>query len=109
MDEDFDTYSLDPEKGIDASYDLDKLRENAISRIQKYSGNVWTDHNVHDAGIAILEQLCFAIADISYQFGQIADFDALDDILKQSPFFQQNPSKQQQTRINLKDFTQAIL
>lgn len=109
MDEDFDTYSLDPEKGIDASYDLDKLRENALSRIQKYSGNVWTDHNVHDAGIAILEQLCFAIADISYQFGQIANFDALDDILKQSPFFQQNPSERQQTRINLKDFTQALL
>jgi len=109
MDEDFDTYSLDPEKGIDPSYDLEKLRENAISRIQKYSGNVWTDHNVHDAGIVILEQLCFAIADISYQFGQIADFDTLDDILKQSPFFQQNPSESQQTRINLKDFTQAIL
>ena len=109
MEDAFDTYSLDPEQRIDPSYDLEQLRENAISRIQKYSGKVWTDHNVHDAGIAILEQLCFAIADISYQFGQLADFDALDDILKQSPFFQQTPSESQQTRVNLKDFTAAIL
>ncbi len=109
MEESFDTYSLDPEQNLDPSYDLEQLRENAIARIQKYSGKVWTDHNVHDAGIAILEQLCFAIADISYQFGQLADFDALDDILKNSPYFQQNPSERQQTRVNLKDFTSAIL
>ncbi len=109
MEESFDTYSLDPEKTLDPYFDLEKLRENAIARIQKYSGKVWTDHNVHDAGIAILEQLCFAIADISYQFGQLADFDALEDILQHSPFFQQNPTERQQTRINLKDFTAAIL
>ena len=54
MEDAFDTYSLDPEQRIDPSYDLEQLRENAISRIQKYSGKVWTDHNVHDAGIAIL-------------------------------------------------------
>lgn len=108
MAEETQAYYLNPDLELDSHFDLDKLREDAIARIQKYSGNVWTDHNVHDAGIAILEQLCFAIADISYQFAQLADFDSLDSIVGKSPYFQQSPDYQS-TRINLKDFNRAIL
>jgi hypothetical protein len=43
------------------------LRQQGIELIQQLSGNVWTDYNLHDPGITILEQLCYAITDLSYR------------------------------------------
>jgi hypothetical protein len=31
------------------------------------AGKIWTDHNLHDPGITILELLCYAITDLSYR------------------------------------------
>src|SRR5690606_20918248 len=31
------------------------------------SGKIWTDHNVHDPGITILEMLCYALMDLGYR------------------------------------------
>ena len=41
------------------------LREEGLKHIRALGGNLWSDHNVGDPGITMLEVLCVAIADIS--------------------------------------------
>ena len=53
--------------GLDYEY----LREEGIKFIKQLAGSVWTDFNEHDPGVTILEQLCFALTDLSYR----TDFD----------------------------------
>ncbi|NBU91107.1 MAG: hypothetical protein EBS12_06645, partial [Flavobacteriia bacterium] len=48
---------------------FERLRDEAIENVQKYSGAEWTDYNLHDPGITILEALCFALTDLSYRTG----------------------------------------
>ncbi|HJT74726.1 MAG TPA: hypothetical protein VJ720_11920 [Chitinophaga sp.] len=55
------------EKDRDTTLDYATLRARALTRIQELSGHVWTDYNLHDPGITILEQLCFAITDLAYK------------------------------------------
>ena len=43
------------------------LREEGIKHISQLSGKVWTDHNLHDPGITILELLCYALTDLTYR------------------------------------------
>ena len=43
------------------------LRERALSYIQQSSAATWTDHNIHDPGITIMEALCYALADVGYR------------------------------------------
>jgi uncharacterized protein len=43
------------------------LRQKGIERIIELGSGVWTDFNVHDPGITILEVLCYAINDLSYR------------------------------------------
>jgi len=54
--------------------DFETLRSHGIELIQKMAGNIWTDFNLHDPGVTILEQLCYAITDLAYQ----TDFDITD-------------------------------
>ncbi|CAL1517156.1 hypothetical protein [Chitinophaga sp. MM2321] len=56
------------------SMDYNLLREAGIAYIQGVSGTVWTDYNVHDPGITMLEMLCYAITDL----GARANFDIKD-------------------------------
>ena len=43
------------------------LKSEGLDYLRKIAGKVWTDHNLHDPGITILELLCFAITDLSYR------------------------------------------
>ena len=57
-----------------------ELRQQGIELIQQLSGDVWTDYNLHDPGITILEQLCYAITDLSYRLSfDIQDLLAYND------------------------------
>ncbi len=47
--------------------DFELLRAEGVQYLQKLAGDVWTDHNLHDPGITILEQLVFALTDLSYR------------------------------------------
>jgi uncharacterized protein YegP (UPF0339 family) len=38
-----------------------------MSFIEKLSSKVWTDYNLHDPGITMLELLCYAITDLGYR------------------------------------------
>ena len=50
-----------------APLDFASLREQGISLVQHLAGDTWTDHNAHDPGITILEQLCYALTDLGYR------------------------------------------
>jgi hypothetical protein len=43
------------------------LRNAGLGYIQQFSGKLWTDYNLHDPGITMLELLCYALTDISYR------------------------------------------
>lgn len=47
--------------------DFPSLREHGIAVLQRLAGTTWTDHNAHDPGITILEQLCYALTDLGYR------------------------------------------
>ncbi len=53
-----------PEPG-DISFD--SLRGEAIKLIEQLSGQTWSDYNLHDPGITILEQLIYSITDLIYR------------------------------------------
>lgn len=55
----------DPE--IPSHLDFKTLREAGLTHIASFSGDLWTDHNVHDPGITILEVLCYALMDLGYR------------------------------------------
>lgn len=49
------------------SMDYARLREEALLQLARLASAQWTDYNVHDPGITILEQLCYAITDLGYR------------------------------------------
>ncbi len=61
--------------------DYYKLREQGIGLIQQLGSKLWTDYNIHDPGITILEVLCYAITDITYR----SSFDVKDLIAVEKP------------------------
>jgi len=60
--------------------DYAALRSEALELLGRLCGNQWTDYNVHDPGITILEQLCYAITDLAYR----SDFPIADLIASSS-------------------------
>ncbi len=59
--------SIEKENNRPVSLDFKLLREQGINLVQKLSGHVWTDYNLHDPGVTILELLCTAITDLAYR------------------------------------------
>ena len=67
--------------------DFDALRILGRDHIAKLSGTIWSDHNVHDPGITIMEVLVYAIMDLGYRnqlpdeelFAQSTSNDLSDD------------------------------
>jgi hypothetical protein len=59
---------------------FDFLREEGIKHIERLSGKLWTDFNLSDPGITILEVLSYAITDLGYR----TTYD-VPDILAQNP------------------------
>lgn len=49
--------------------DFDGLRREGIRLAQQISGDEWTDYNLHDPGVTILEQLCYGLTDLVYRTG----------------------------------------
>jgi hypothetical protein len=44
-----------------------RLREEGVRLAQAASGDRWTDYNLHDPGVTLLEQLCYGLTDIAYR------------------------------------------
>ncbi|MEL6812406.1 MAG: hypothetical protein AAFP76_13830, partial [Bacteroidota bacterium] len=47
--------------------DFNVLRKEGLEHIGNLAGKIWTDHNVHDPGITILEALIYALMDLGYR------------------------------------------
>jgi hypothetical protein len=47
--------------------DFFELRRRGIGFIEDMGSQWWTDYNLHDPGITILEALCYAITDLAYR------------------------------------------
>lgn len=62
------------------SQNYDFLREEGIKHIQSLAGKIWTDYNVHDPGVSILEVLAFAITELGYRAGY-----NIEDLLENDP------------------------
>lgn len=43
------------------------LFELGLDRVRAYAHAQWSDHNIHDPGITVLEQVCYAITDLCYR------------------------------------------
>src|SRR3569623_219652 len=50
-------------KGLDYAY----LRTEGIRLVQQLSGSICTDYNEHDPGVTTLEQLCYALTELSWR------------------------------------------
>jgi len=52
---------------LEHALDFDFLRKEGIGLIQKYAGKNWSDFNLHDPGVTILEYVCYALTDVGYR------------------------------------------
>ena len=64
--------------------DYEVLRQKGLSYIRQLAAQQWTDHNVHDPGIQMLEILCFGLTELGYK----TDFD-IADILAENTLIDQ--------------------
>jgi|GEM_PF-1367802 len=66
--------------------DFRTLLGEGIAAVQQLAGDNWTDYNIHDPGVTILEQVCYALTELGYR----ANF-RFEDLLA-SQFHPQNTS-----------------
>ncbi len=75
-----DHITITPANSEQDSQNFKVLKEVGIDYLQSVVGHIWTDYNVHDPGVTILEELCYAITDITYRLGL-----DIEDILAINP------------------------
>jgi len=101
------------EKDIsDVSMNFERLRDEAIENVQKYSGAEWTDYNLHDPGITILEALCFALTDLSYRTGfSITDIlsDAKGNVDYEDQSFHLAPNILNTHPVSINDYRKIVI
>lgn len=56
--------------------DFDFLRKRGIEYIEQLGSKLWSDYNIHDPGITMLEMLCYAITDLGQRINM-----PMEDIL----------------------------
>lgn len=61
--------SIKRNEPLSSGLNFDALRLLGIKYAQELSGDIWTDYNVHDPGVTLLEHLCYALTDLSYRAG----------------------------------------
>ncbi|MCW9708164.1 YegP family protein [Fodinibius salsisoli] len=75
-----ESITISKSEELDLSRDYERLRELGLKHIEKLSSGIWTDYNVHDPGITLLELLCYAITDL----GQRTSYDIADLLADES-------------------------
>jgi len=60
--------------------DFYRLRREGIGFIEQMGSRLWTDYNLHDPGITLLEAFAFAITDLAYRSGW-----DIEDLLAPAP------------------------
>ncbi|SFD73914.1 hypothetical protein SAMN05518672_10315 [Chitinophaga sp. CF118] len=59
--------TTDKNSGFPEYLDFATLRKLGIQHLAEFSGKIWTDHNLHDPGITMLEALCYVLTDLDYR------------------------------------------
>lgn len=62
-----DNLSISPKPEEKTILNWQELRQQGIKRLEKLGTQIWTDFNLHDPGITILEVLSYAITDLGYR------------------------------------------
>lgn len=60
--------------GRQVGLDFDALRAEGIDALQGLCSTLWTDYNLHDPGVTVLEQLVYGLTDLAYR----TEFDVAD-------------------------------
>ncbi|NEQ45469.1 MAG: hypothetical protein F6K00_18780 [Leptolyngbya sp. SIOISBB] len=71
------TDRLSPRPPERLSLNYAALRERGMELIRQFAGDSWTDHNVHDPGITLLEAFCYAMTEQGFRIQQ-----TLPDLLR---------------------------
>jgi hypothetical protein len=70
------------------SQDFEFLREEGMKLIRSNAADSWTDHNLHDPGITILEACCYALTEMGLRSGMpMRDLLASDASGRKQEFF----------------------
>jgi hypothetical protein len=72
---------LDKNPPLPPEQDFYRLRREGIGLLEDIGSAQWTDYNVHDPGITLLETLCFAITDLGFRL----DWKITDILMPQAP------------------------
>lgn len=59
------TVTAEPPANVGLNYVA--LKEEGTALIQQLAGHIWTDYNETDPGVTTLEQLCYALTELSYR------------------------------------------
>ncbi len=51
----------------ESSLEFQALRNRGLTHLQDLSGELWTDYNLHDPGVTLLEALVYGLTDIGYR------------------------------------------
>ncbi|MGB8192285.1 MAG: hypothetical protein WCF67_10220 [Chitinophagaceae bacterium] len=70
------------------SQDFEHLREQGMNIVRSVASGTWTDHNLHDPGITLLEACCYALTEMGLRTGMdMRDLVASDVNGRKAEFF----------------------
>jgi hypothetical protein len=72
-----DPVTISPGPSLNPGLDYAALKKEGTTLVQEWSGAIWTDYNESDPGVTILEQLCYALTELSYR----AEFPLKDQLI----------------------------
>lgn len=75
-----ESHSIPRKESQAESQGFEYLRQLGVESLQKLSGKIWTDYNVHDPGVTLLEILCYAVSEAGFR----AQF-SVPDLLEPPP------------------------
>ncbi len=59
--------TINPDPPTNPGLDFEYLKQEGTRLIQALAGEIWTDYNETDPGVTTLEQLCYALTELSYR------------------------------------------
>jgi len=62
-----DSLTIAKHPKLEPSEDYAWLRQRGLEYIQQLGSRLWTDYNIHDPGVTLLELLCYALTDLGYR------------------------------------------
>ncbi|NJM38579.1 MAG: hypothetical protein HC845_12365 [Akkermansiaceae bacterium] len=60
-------FTISAAKPASLALNYEELRAEGLAYLEQVVSSLWTDYNIHDPGITLLELLCFGITDIAYR------------------------------------------